>query len=92
MFKKNANFENIKFNSYGKSINKKSFLKELEALAINYDAVFVKDGEGISILIYEGDEDISETERLKKSIHFENSFDENEIQELLKKSCVLFDS
>ncbi len=70
----------------------KSFLKELEALAINYDAVFVKDGEGISILIYEGDEDISETERLKKSIHFENSFDENEIQELLKKSCVLFDS
>ena len=70
----------------------KSFLKELEALAINYAAVFVKDGEGISILIYEGDEDISETERLKKSIHFENSFDENEIQELLKKSCVLFDS
>ena len=70
----------------------KSFLKELEALAINYDAVFVKDGEGISILIYEGDEDISETERLKKSIHFENSFDENEIQALLTNSCVLFDS
>lgn len=66
------------------------FLRELEALVTKYDAFFMMDSEpGISIIIYETDGIKDGNNDLETAIHFNNSFDECELHEILEKSSAM---
>lgn len=63
------------------------FLRELEVLVAKYDAFFLMDNEpGISIIIYETDGVKDGNNDFETAIHFDNSFDECELHDILEKS------